>query len=201
MKSGLGGSFLPVKDIILIVFKFFYFFVWFLCFAHTLTAYLNTESKIARYTAPRSYVLAWYLDLASKPQLLLSLVFIWFSWKFQVRCSSRYIPKYLALFTGFIFLPLILKFSCFVILLFLGLKIISSVLFALREIQFALSHCTIWERSWLMYLLIFLRDLLQYNIFESLTKWCIKECVTASCRSLIYTRNNKGPKIDPCGTP
>ena len=146
-------------------------------------------------------VLTWYRNLASKPRLLLSLVFIWISWKFQVRCSSRYIPKYLALFTGFIFWPLTLKFRCFVILLFSGLKIISSVLFALREILFGLSHCTIWERSWLMYLSIFLRHLLQYNIFVSSAKWCIKECVTASCRSLIYTRNNKGPKIDPCGTP
>ena len=167
---------------------------WFLCCPHTWTAYLNTESRIAKYTVLWSSVLTWYLDLASKPQFLLSLVFIWISWKFQVRRSSRYIPKYLALFTGFIFWPLILKFSCFVILLLLGLKIKSSVLFALREILFALSHCTIWQRSSLMYLLIYLRDLLQYNIFVSSEKWCIKECVTASCRSLIYTRNNKGPK-------
>ena len=145
--------------------------------------------------------MTWCLNLASNPQLLLSLVFIWINWKFQGRCSSRYIPRYLALFTGFIFWPLILKFRCFVILLFLGLKIISSVLFALMEILFALSHCLIWERSWLMYLLIFLRDLLQYNIFVSSAKWCIKECVTASCRSFIYTRNNKGPKIDPWGAP
>ena len=72
---------------------------------HTWTAYLNTESKIAKYTVLRRSVLT-YLNLASKPKLLLSLVFIWICWKFQVRCSSRYIPKYLALFTGFIFLPL-----------------------------------------------------------------------------------------------
>ena len=142
-----------------------------------------------------------YSNLASKPQLLLSLVFIWISWKFQVRCSSRYIPKYLALIysLGLVF-DHILKFRCFVILLFLGLKIISSVLYALREILFALSHYTTWERSWLMYLLIFLRDLLQYNIFVSSAKWCIKECITASCRSL-RVQNNKDRKTDPCGTP
>ena len=60
LKSGLVGLFLPLKDIILIAFSWSFsisLIVWFLCCPRTWTAYLNTESKIAKYTVPRSSVL------------------------------------------------------------------------------------------------------------------------------------------------
>ena len=92
-------------------------------------------------------VLANYLNFARRSQLLLNLLFIW---------SSR--------FTIFIFCQLILKLRCFVIALVFGRKRTISVLLAFNEILFALNHWTIWERSWLIYLFIFLSDLCENNM-------------------------------------
>ena len=59
----------------------------------------------------------------------------------------------------FIFCLLILKLRCFVVVLVFGQKSIISVLLVFSEILFSLNHWTIWERSWLIYLFIFLSDL------------------------------------------
>ena len=59
----------------------------------------------------------------------------------------------------------------------------------------------IWERSWMIYLFIFLSDLCENKILVSSAKWRIIEWEIASFRMLIYIRNSKGPSTDPCGTP
>ena len=46
-----------------------------------------------------------------------------------------------------------------------------------------------------------LRELLAYNRFVSSAKWCIFEFFIDQLKSFMYMRNNKGPKMEPCGTP
>ena len=46
-----------------------------------------------------------------------------------------------------------------------------------------------------------LRELLAYNRFASSAKWCIFDFFIGPFKSFMYMRNNKGPKMDPCGTP
>ena len=61
-----------------------------------------------------------------------------------------------------------------------------------------------WQRRFkprLMYLFIFLKDLLIKRIFVSSAKWCTELCSLALLKSLMCRRNSNGPKTDPCGTP
>ena len=46
-----------------------------------------------------------------------------------------------------------------------------------------------------------LRELLAYNRFASSAKWCILEFFIDRLKSFMYMRNNKGPMMEPCGTP
>ena len=100
-------------------------------------------------------------------------------------------------FTIFILCPLILKLRYFVIALVFWRKRIISVLLAFSEILVAINQWTIWERSWLIYLFIFL----SVKMLVSSAKWRIIEWEIASFRLLIYIRNSKGPSTNPCGTP
>ena len=100
-----------------------------------------------------------------------------------------------------IFCPLTRKLRFFVIFFFLDLKMIFSVLPLVREILFALSQCTIFFISKFMIWLIFLKDLCPYNKLVLSAKWCISACSVTRCISLIYMTNNRGPSLDPGGTP
>ena len=46
-----------------------------------------------------------------------------------------------------------------------------------------------------------LRELLAYNRFVSSAKWCIFEFFIDQLKSYMYMGNNKGPKMELCGTP
>ena len=99
------------------------------------------------------------------------------------------------------FLSAHLKIKIFWNLFFLDLKMIISVLLLFREILFALRQCKIFFISKFMILLTFLIDRCPYNKLVSSAKWCMSACSVTRCMSLIYIRNNKGPSIDPWGTP
>ena len=58
-----------------------------------------------------------------------------------------------------------------------------------------------FDRSKFIFLLISLRELLAYKRFVSSAKWCIFEFFIDRLKSFMYMRNNKGPKMEPCGTP
>ena len=162
--------------------------VWFLCWHQTCIAYLKIESKIAKCTILKRYVLIKYLTFARRLQLLLNLLFIGSSWKVHVRSLSKESSRYLVCFAIFIFCLLFPKLWCFVIVLVSGWKRIISDLLAFSEILFAHNYWTVWERS--MYFFTFLSDLCD-NMLVSSAKWWVKEWDTASFRSLIHIRNSK----------
>ena len=59
----------------------------------------------------------------------------------------------------------------------------------------------VFDRSKFIFLLMSLRELLAYNRFVSSAKWCIFEFFIDRLKSFMYMRNNKGPKMEPCGAP
>ena len=117
-----------------------------------------------------------------------------------MRCSSIIIPRYLVWFWGMIICPLRQKLRCLVICFEWDLNIIISVLLTFSKILLTLSHWTKLERSWLILLFISFKEELMHKILVSSTKWCTDENI-ALLRSLIYIRNNRGPNIEPWGTP
>ena len=82
-----------------------------------------------------------------------------------------------------------------------GRKMIISVLLVFKLILFDLSHFDKNDRSWLMCLLIFFKDLFEYKRFVSSANRCTSLFLIALWRSLINIKNSKGPKTDPWGTP
>ena len=132
---------------------------------------------------------------------LLRLCFNELIWRFQLRCSSKIMSRYLTLLQVLSFCPLILKFRCFVVCFFLGLKIIFSVLLILRLILFAGSHQQIKARSWFTCLLIFLRDVSVSSKFVSPAKWCTLEFLTDLFTSFMKMIKRRGPSTEPWGTP
>ena len=46
-----------------------------------------------------------------------------------------------------------------------------------------------------------LRELLAYDRFVSSANWCIFEFFIDRLKSFMYMIKNKGPKMEPCGTP
>ena len=111
---------------------------------------------------------------------------IWLIWKFQVRCSSRYMPRYFVCFIIYKFWPIILKLSFLIFFMVLGPNRLISVLFDLSEIRFAINHWNVCTKSKLIYLFIFLSDLFEKRTYVLSGKWWINECETASFRSLIH---------------
>ena len=82
-----------------------------------------------------------------------------------------------------------------------GRKMIISVLLVFKLILFDLSHFGKNDRSWLMCLLIFFKDLFEYKRFVLSANRCTSLFLIALWRSLINIKNSKGPKTDPWGTP
>ena len=85
------------------------------------------------------------------------------------------------------------------------LKYIISVLAEFKDILFARSQLLSDFKSVFTFLAMFLfRWLLRLIICSRLVssaKCLVVEKLMDLCRSLMYTRNNKGPRIEPCGTP
>ena len=108
--------------------------------------------------------------------------------------------KYLVHVFCLIFWPLKWKFI-FLVICFLGeWKITISVLLTFKAIIFARSHCTRFDRSKFIFLLMLLRELLAYDRFVSSAKWWIFEFFIDRLNSFMCMRNKKGPKMEPCGT-
>ena len=69
------------------------------------------------------------------------------------------------------------------------------------EILFALIQFSRLFRSIVTNLLRFLIDLRKYNKLVSSGKWWTLQDFVAWLRSLIYSKNNRGPRTDPWGIP
>ena len=78
---------------------------------------------------------------------------------------------------------------------------ISSVLVSFSESLLPLSHWTKCFNSLLMTDSIVPSSLLENIRLISSAKWWMIDFQNAYCRSLIYRRNNKGPRVDSWGTP
>ena len=117
------------------------------------------------------------LSLARMPFALFNFCFEVLMWSLKSKCSSNKTPRYLVQVFCIIFWPLKWKFI-FLVICFLGNRKI-----------------TIWtrfDRSRFIFLYMSLRELLVYNRFVSFENFYW---------SFMYMRNNKGPKMGPCGMP
>ena len=105
--------------------------------------------------------------------------------------------RYLTESTGTIFCPLIKKLRCFVIFVFLDLKVIVFVfpIFSL----FAWIHWTINFRHLLIHLLSFFNEFSVNKRLVSSAKWCTVEKSTALWKSLMERIKRIGPNINPWG--
>ena len=77
---------------------------------------------------------------------------------------------------------------------------IISVLSSFKDILLASIQLVKFFKSLFNILFSFLIEWLIYNKFVSSTKWWTLQYLIARSRSLMYKRNYKGPKTDPCGT-
>ena len=84
-----------------------------------------------------------------------------------MRFSSRIRPRYFVFEKILVFCPLILKILCKIFgkNFALVLNRTSSVLVELRDILFAISHSAMFLRSWIIFLLICFKDLLESKAF------------------------------------
>ena len=122
-------------------------------------------------------------------------------WSLKSKCSSIKTPRYLVQVFCLIFWPLKQKLI-YLVICFLGdQKIRISVLLTFKAILFAWSHWTRFDRSKVIFLLMSLRELLAYNRFVSSARWCIFKFFIDQLKLFMYMRNNKAPKMEPCGTP
>ena len=123
----------------------------------------------------------------------------------NVRYSSNIIPTYFTSLDSISLTPFnfILKLGIGVLFF---LKKISSVLVVFSDILFARSHWFRDFRSVFRFLTMFLFRfcslfLIEYRRLVSSAKCRTVECLIQVWRSLIYMRNSRGPRTDPCGTP
>ena len=80
------------------------------------------------------------------------------------------------------------------------LNIISSGLVSFRDSLLFHNHCDRSFSSWFTTDSIVPSFLSGNGRLVSSAKWWIINFENAPCKSLMYTRNNKGPNIEPCGT-
>ena len=149
-------------------------------------------------------MLHWLTTCRSLQSIALALTNFWLRWLIwgdQLRCSSKYVPKYLTLFEGWSFFPHSFKFrsqsSCF----FFLLKITTSVLATLREILLAFNHWTRNFKSLLTTLFICLTESLMFKRQVSSAKWKVSECFIAMLRSFMKIKKSNGPRTEPYWTP
>ena len=105
------------------------------------------NSKDSKNAAFSILKFALIRSLFSMPLPRLSLIFICAIYLFQSRCSSIKTPRYLTEWVCKSLLPSNLNLKRWSILVFLGLKIISSVFFTLRLNLFALNQFERFDRS------------------------------------------------------
>ena len=70
-----------------------------------------------------------------------------------------------------------------------------------KENLFALSELDKFFKSVLISLLSFLMELVRNKRLVSSAKWWTLQNFIAVCKSFIYSKNRRGPRTDPCGTP
>ena len=109
--------------------------------------------------------------------------------------SCCVIPKYLTWDESLIFWPLMWKFKCLVIILFLDLNITNSVLLVFKDSLFALIHSTTSFNSLLIYFIILFIDLSARIKLLSSAKWWTELNSMALCKSLINNINRRGLKL------
>ena len=112
------GHWIPIQSALFWIFSMLSM-TWVWACPHSCQLYQRWNSKIAEYIVFKSFESTWYLILAKRLFVLLSLSFIVSVCCLNVRCWCNFKPKYLASLTIFIFCPLILKFICFLISIFL----------------------------------------------------------------------------------
>ena len=78
---------------------------------------------------------------------------------------------------------------------------IVSVFLTFKKILFALSQLDKFFKSVLKSLFSFLMELVTNKRLVSSENWWTLQNVIALCKSFIYSRNRRGPRTDPCGTP
>ena len=109
--------------------------------------------------------------------------------------------KYLVCLFNFVFCPLIRKFRHLVIFLFLGLKIIFSVLLTFSESLFVRIYSLASFRSLLPCLLSCIKKQSDRRRFVSSAKWCTALKWIALWKSFMKIINKRGPNTKPCETP
>ena len=120
-------------------------------------------------------------------------------WSFQFNFSSIMIPKNLGFVTSVIEL-----FSIFIVNFALHLFRMNSMHWVLSTFNvnlFTFSHFAISFNSVFSIHSISSRFFPFWNKFESSAKKIGIVYLQTLARSFIYTKNNKGPKMDPWGTP
>ena len=109
--------------------------------------------------------------------------------------------KYLTLSVGYSLLPYNLIFKLPSNFLCLDLKITITVFVTLTEILFAFNQFARCFKSVLTSLFSFLIELLKHKRLVSSAKWCTLQYFIAWLRSFIYSKNRRGPRTGPWGTP
>ena len=123
------------------------------------------------------------------------------TWHCQLRFTSILTPRYFTLSVGCSLLPHSLTFKSSSNFFYLDLKITIPVFFTLSEILLAFSQFTSCFKSALTSLFSFLIELLRHNKIVSSAKWWTLQNFIAWLRSFIYSKNRRGPRTEPWGTP
>ena len=119
------------------------------------------------------------------------------TWFFQVKFESKVTPKYLTVETSWMFTPSIFKFNDFYGLSLLEWKRTKLVFKILRASLLDFIHsATAWS-SWFRISSRSLRE--QYIFVSSANEWKLRNFKVLG-KSLIYSKNNRGPRKDPWGT-
>ena len=123
------------------------------------------------------------------------------TWFFQVKFESKVIPKYLTVETSRMFTPSIFRFNDFYGLSLLEWKRKKLVFKILRASLLDFIHLATTLSSWFRISsrsLRFLRE--KYTLVSSANKWKLSSFEVFG-KSLIHSNNNRGPRMDPWGTP
>ena len=122
-------------------------------------------------------------------------------WFLHVRFESKVTPRYLTVETCWIFTPSIFRLNDLCGFNFLEWKRIKLVLRILSANLLDFIHSATAFSSWFNFTsrsFRFLQE--QYMLVSSANKWKVSN-FEALGKSLIYNKNNKGPRTDPWGTP
>ena len=145
--------------------------------------------------------LTYFLSLNRKAFVQFNLMERSLTWYCQLRFVAIFTCRYLTLSVRYNLLPHNFIFTSLSSFFYLDLRITISVFFTMSEILFAFNQLTSCFKSALTSLFSFLIELLRHKRLVSSAKWWTLQNFIAWLRSFIYSKNRRGPRTDPWGTP